>query len=226
VTERKLAAILSADVVGYSRLMAEDEAATVHGIAESEQRIRELAREHDGRVVDFTGDNFLAEFTTTVRAVECALEIQREHAPERRIRWRIGLHVGDVRIEGERIFGSGINVAARLEPLAETGGICVSGVVREQLRGTHRNAPRLSASGRQLPETAPWLAPTPLSAPRSGRKRADSTETPLPELGTPPGATYPHTFSAISPSACTFEKVRSPQMDESSWGGRCVLVPA
>ena len=100
------------------------------------RRTGQLASEYGGRVVDFSGDNFLAEFTTTVAAAEYALEIQRTDTPEQRVRWRIGLHVGDVRVEGERIFGSGINIAARLEPLAETGGICVSSVVREQLRGT------------------------------------------------------------------------------------------
>jgi serine/threonine protein kinase len=135
-TDRRLAAIIKADVVAYSRLMAEDEERTVREIGACERLIRDLASEHGGRVVDFSGDNFLAEFTTTVAAAEYALEIQRTDTPEQRVRWRIGLHVGDVRVEGERIFGSGINVAARLEPLAETGGICVSSVVREQLRGT------------------------------------------------------------------------------------------
>ena len=87
--------------------------------------------------MDFTGDNFLAEFPTTVAAMRFALAVQEPPPDEadRRIRFRMGVHLGDVRVEGGRIFGTGINVAARLEPLAETGGICVSGTVREQLRG-------------------------------------------------------------------------------------------
>jgi class 3 adenylate cyclase len=139
---RKLAAILSADVVGYSRLMAEDEAETVRAITSCREEVeRRVPRSH-GRLVDFTGDNFLAEFPTATDAAGCALEIQSAMAaraeaqpPARRMALRMGLHLGEVRVEGERIFGSGVNIAARLAQLAEPGGLCVSAVVRDQLRG-------------------------------------------------------------------------------------------
>ena len=138
--ERRLAAILSADVVGYSRLMAEDEDATVRTLQAYREEIELLLRQHRGRLVDFTGDNFLAEFSSTLHAVEAALEIQRVLAvrdpdtdPERRLRFRIGVHLGDVRVEGERLFGDGVNVASRLEALADPGGICVSAEVHGQV---------------------------------------------------------------------------------------------
>jgi len=139
--EHKLAAILSADVVGYSRLMADDEAATVRTLGVYREQIGALIAEHRGRLADFTGDNFLAEFPTARGAVECAIEIQRVlHARNaglpaaRRMEFRIGAHLGDVLVEGDRIFGDGVNIAARLEGLAEPGGICISATVHEQVR--------------------------------------------------------------------------------------------
>jgi adenylate cyclase len=138
--ERKLAAILSADVVGYSRLMAEDEAATVRTLTAYRHQLASLVQEHRGRVVDAPGDNLLAEFPTATDAVECAVEIQRvlqarnsALPSDRRMEFRIGVHLGEVRVEGERIYGDGVNIAARLEGLAEAGGICVSGTVHEQI---------------------------------------------------------------------------------------------
>ena len=141
-TERKLAAILSADVVGYSRLMAEDEAATIRTLESYRDQVSNLVSEHRGRVADFTGDNFLAEFPTALDAVEAAVEIQRVlevrnagRSEERRMEFRIGIHVGDVTTDGERLYGDGVNIAARLEGLAEPGGICISGTVRDVVRG-------------------------------------------------------------------------------------------
>jgi adenylate cyclase len=141
VTERKLAAILSADVVGYSRLMAEDEGETVRRLGAYRTEITNLVGEHRGRLVDFTGDNFLAEFPTALDAVECAIEIQRvlqarnaALPAERKMEFRIGAHMGDVRVEDGRIFGDGVNIAARLEGLARPGGICISATVHEQVR--------------------------------------------------------------------------------------------
>lgn len=138
--ERRLVAILSADVVGYSRLMAEDEDATVRALRAYREEIELLVRQHRGRVVDFTGDNFLAEFPSAVNAALSAMEIQRVLAarnapldPHRRLEFRMGLNLGEVRVEGERIFGDGINIAARLEDLAEPGGICLSETVRNEL---------------------------------------------------------------------------------------------
>ncbi|MBW2416093.1 MAG: hypothetical protein JRG76_16465, partial [Deltaproteobacteria bacterium] len=141
MTERKLAAILSADVVGYSRLMAEDEADTVRRLTAYRTEITNLVAEHRGRVVDFTGDNFLAEFPTATEAVEAAAEIQRVLKARnaavpagRAMEFRMGVHLGEVRVEGERLYGDGVNIAARLEGLAEPGGTCISATVLEQIR--------------------------------------------------------------------------------------------
>ncbi len=138
--ERRLAAILSADAVGYSRLMAEDEAGTIRTLTAYRTQIAELVEEHRGRVVDAPGDNVLAEFRTALDAVECAVEIQRvirarntDIPAERQMQFRVGIHMGDVAAEGDRIYGSGVNIAARLEALAEPGGICISAAVHEQV---------------------------------------------------------------------------------------------
>ena len=139
--ERKLAAILSADVVGYSRLMAEDEAATIRTLNAYREEIALLVAQHRGRVVDTPGDNVLAEFPTALDAVRCAVEIQgvlrarnASLPAERRMDFRIGVHMGDVAVEEGRVYGDGVNIAARLEALAEAGGICISATVREQVR--------------------------------------------------------------------------------------------
>jgi TolB-like protein/class 3 adenylate cyclase/Flp pilus assembly protein TadD len=135
--ERRLAAILAADVAGYSRLMGADEEGT-HERLKAHPKIAE----HRGRVVKNTGDGFLAEFASVVDAVRCAVEVQRgmaEHEPgmpeEQRIRFRIGVNLGDVIVEPHDIVGDGVNVAARLEALAEPAGICISRMVRDQIRG-------------------------------------------------------------------------------------------
>jgi len=144
VTEsiRRLAAILSTDAAGYSRLMAEDEAGTIQTITAYREVISGLVRDHRGRVVDMPGDNVLAEFPAALDAVECAVEMQRELKarnadlpPERRMEFRIGVNLGDVTAEGDRIYGNGVNVAARIESLADPGGVCISGTVLEQVRG-------------------------------------------------------------------------------------------
>src|SRR5262245_54995249 len=139
---RRLTAILAADVVGYSRLMGADEEGTHERL---KARLRDLVNlkitEHRGRIVKNTGDGFLAEFPSVVDAVRCAVEIQRgmidrepEVPEEHRIRFRIGVNLGDVIVEEQDIFGDGINVAARLETLAEPRGICISRGVRDQIR--------------------------------------------------------------------------------------------
>jgi TolB-like protein/class 3 adenylate cyclase len=139
---RRLAAILAADVAGYSRLMGSDEEGTHERLrAHLSGLIYPKIEEHRGRVVKNTGDGFLAEFASVVDGVRCAVEIQwamddREPGipDDRRIRFRIGINLGDVIVEGDDIYGDGVNVAARLEALAEPGGICVSRVVRDQIR--------------------------------------------------------------------------------------------
>jgi adenylate cyclase len=134
--KRRLTAILSADVEGYSRLMREDEDETIRTLTAYRGAITNLIQQYRGRVVDTPGDNILAEFTSVVDAVNCAVEVQRELAernaelPEnRRMQFRIGVNLGDVVEEGERIYGDGVNIAARMEGLAEGGGICLSGTV-------------------------------------------------------------------------------------------------
>jgi len=132
--KRKLTAILSADAVGYSRLMDNNEEATVRTLNIYRDSMKALIQHHRGRVVDTTGDNLLAEFTSVVDALNCSVEVQQELADrnadlssERRMEFRIGVNVGDVIEEEDRIYGDGVNIAARVEALAEVGGICITG---------------------------------------------------------------------------------------------------
>jgi adenylate cyclase len=138
--KRKLTAIFSADVKGYSRLMSADDAATVRTLTEYREVMTELISSHRGRVVDSPGDNLLAEFVSVVDAVRCAVEVQKdfkirngELSEDRRMEFRIGINLGDVIHDGERIYGDGVNIAARIEGLAEAGGICISRNAYEQV---------------------------------------------------------------------------------------------
>ena len=138
--KRKLTSIFSADAVGYSRLMAEDEAATVKTIATYREVMTSLIKQHRGRVVDSPGDNVLAEFSSVVDAVQCAVAVQNEiqtrnaELPDnRRMEFRIGINLGDVIDEEDRIYGDGVNIAARLEALADPAGICVSKTAFDQI---------------------------------------------------------------------------------------------
>jgi adenylate cyclase len=138
---RKLAAILAADVVGYSRLMASDEAGTLAALKRHRQQVFEPAvAAHQGRIVKLIGDGTIVEFASVVDAVNCALSVQRsgdslqdESLHQPRIVLRIGINLGDVIIEGDDIYGDGVNIAARLEPVAEPGGICISSIVNESI---------------------------------------------------------------------------------------------
>ena len=137
---RKLAAIFHSDVVGYSKLMADDEMATISTISEYRDVLAKLIRQHRGRVVDTSGDNVLAEFSSVVDAMQSAVSIQKElkarnsRLPEHRwMQFRIGINIGEVIQEGERIYGDGVNIAARLETLAQPGGICISRVAYDQI---------------------------------------------------------------------------------------------
>ncbi|MBE9535092.1 MAG: tetratricopeptide repeat protein [Proteobacteria bacterium] len=139
--KRKLTAILSTDVEGYSRLMGEDEEATVRTLTTYREMMAKVIQKHEGRVVDSPGDNVLAEFASVVAAVRCAVEVQEElrvqnaELPEnRRMQFRIGINLGDVIQEGERIYGDGVNIAARIEGLADGGGICISRTVYDQVK--------------------------------------------------------------------------------------------
>jgi adenylate cyclase len=139
---RRLAAILAADIAGYSRLMHEDEAATVRDLKAHQSVVLPLIPRHGGRIIDTAGDGILAEFPSVVGATECAIEVQtvmaarNETVPEhRRMRFRIGINLGDVVHDDTRIYGDGINIAARLEALADPGGVLVSRTVYEQVHG-------------------------------------------------------------------------------------------
>src|SRR5262249_13813921 len=140
--ERKLAAILSADVEGYSRLMGDDELATVRALTESRQIIASAVSRHGGRVVDAPGDNVLAQFGSVVDAAQSAVEIQRtlrsrnaELPPARQMRFRIGINLGDVIVQHVRLCGDGVNTAARLGGWAGGGAICFPGTAYDQIEG-------------------------------------------------------------------------------------------
>ena len=140
--ERRLAAILATDVVGYSRLMGDDEEGTLAALKTLQRELIDpRVKENCGRLVKTTGDGALVEFASVVDAVRCAVEVQRAMAErnadilaERRIELRIGINLGDIIIDEGDIYGDGVNLAARLESLSEPGGICVSRVVRDQVR--------------------------------------------------------------------------------------------
>src|ERR1700744_3382361 len=139
---RRLAAILAVDVVGYSRLMGEDEAGTFRSVQEHREAARPIVMEFGGRLVKTMGDGLLLEFPSIVAAVECAVRIQHMMLErnqgvrdDRKIIYRMGIHIGDVLIEADDIYGEGGNIAARLEATAAPGGSCISGPVHEHVRG-------------------------------------------------------------------------------------------
>jgi len=139
---RRLAAILAADIAGYSALMGADEARTVRDLKGHQAVVLPMIGEFGGRIIDTAGDGILAEFPSVVNAVKCAVEIQSKMAerntgiePERRMQFRVGINIGDVVFDEARVYGDGINVAARLEGIAEPGGICISSKVYEEISG-------------------------------------------------------------------------------------------
>jgi len=138
---RKLAVILAADVVGYSRLMVADEEGTLATLNARRKVIDELIARHHGRIFGTAGDSVIAEFASAVEAVRCAAAIQQENQRRnadsrepRRMLFRVGVNLGDVMVGGDDLFGDGVNVAARLESMAEPGGICISSAVYDQIR--------------------------------------------------------------------------------------------
>ncbi len=193
--KRKLTAILSADVEGYSRLMGEDEEATVRTLTSYREVLSTLIQQHNGKVLDSPGDNLLAEFVSVVDAVQCAVGVQKEikarndQLPEnRRMQFRIGINLGDVIQEEGRIYGDGVNIAARLEGLAEAGGICISKTAFDHIEsklpygydylgdqtvknitkpvGAYRvlMEPRVTFAGKPIDEKAPALRRMPILA--------------------------------------------------------------
>ena len=141
--ERRLAAILAADVVGYSRLVEQDEAGTLSALKELQRVVIDpLLAEHHGRIVKLMGDGAIAEFGSVVDAVTCAVGLQKQVAeqqaevpPERRIVFRIGVNLGDVVVEGDDLLGDGVNIAARLEQICPPGGVMISGTAFDHLQG-------------------------------------------------------------------------------------------
>ena len=152
--KRRLAAILAADVAGYSRLMRGDEAGTLAVLNDHLKAvIKPKIGEYDGRIVKLMGDGILAEFASVLKAVQCALDIQTSMAernvaepPDRRMQFRMGLNLGDVLVEDDDIHGDGVNVAARLEGLAEPGGLCVSDTVYQQVKNKTGSDSRTGAN--------------------------------------------------------------------------------
>ena len=139
--ERRLTAIFAADVAGYSRLMSADEVTTMRTLTSHREVMDRLIAQHRGRIANTAGDSVLAEFPSVVDALQCAVQVQEElfekneAIPEdRKLVFRIGVHVGDVMVRGGDLLGDGINVAARLQTLAEPGGICVSGEAHHYAR--------------------------------------------------------------------------------------------
>jgi TolB-like protein/class 3 adenylate cyclase len=188
--ERRLAAILAADVAGYSRLMGEDEEGTLAALrAVRREPVDPKIAEHRGRLVKTTGDGLLAEFASVVDAVRCAVEVQREMAERnvgvpvhRRIEFRMGINVGDIIIEDGDIFGDGVNIAARLEAQAEPGGICLSAAAYEQVRDRldlafddlgEQQVKNITRPVRvyRIPITLTLPTPEPVLGPRSARTR-------------------------------------------------------
>src|SRR5437762_6433733 len=138
--ERKLAAIFAADVEGYSRLMGQDEVGTLRTLTAYRVIVDRLIASHHGRIFNTAGDSLVADFASAVDAVQCAIEVQEVIAKENadrpageQMRFRIGVHVGDIIVQGDNLFGDAVNFAARLEALAEPDGICVSGVARDHI---------------------------------------------------------------------------------------------
>src|SRR5216683_2817853 len=138
---RRLVAVFAADVEGYSRLMGADEVGTLKGLTERRAILDRLIGEHRGRIANTAGDSVLAEFGSAVEAVQCAVEAQAalaeansDVAPDKRINFRIGVHIGDVMIRAGDLFGDGVNIAARLQSIAKPGGVCISGATYDQVR--------------------------------------------------------------------------------------------
>src|SRR6516162_47192 len=136
---RRLVAVFAADVEGYSRLMGADEVGTLKSLTERRAILDKLIGEHRGRIANTAGDSVLAEFGSAVEAVQCAVEAQialseanSSLAPDRRISYRIGIHIGDVMIRAGDLFGDGVNIAARLQSVAKPGGVCISGATYDR----------------------------------------------------------------------------------------------
>jgi len=192
-TNRRLAAILAADVVGYSRLMGSDEGGTLAALKRHRETVFDPAvAAHSGRIVKLMGDGTLVEFGSVVDAVNCAISVQRSvlsEATNSQITLRIGVNLGDVIVEGDDIYGDGVNVAARLEPLAEPGGICVASIVNESIGS------RVDVAFTDAGEVQVKNIDRPIRVwkwhPRNGSSAASPISTPKPASATPSIAVLP-----------------------------------
>ena len=187
--ERRLAGILSADVKGYSTLMRDDEVATVRTLTAYRGLMAEIIRGRRGRVVDSPGDNLLAEFSSVIDAVEAGVEIQaglrkrNAELPEgRRMQFRIGVNLGEILVDGGRIYGDGVNMAARLEGLTDPGGIVISASVWDQIRDRMRVAVE-SLGERRVKNVAEPVNAYPIVADPAGRETATPSSLSASETG-------------------------------------------
>jgi class 3 adenylate cyclase len=225
--ERRLAAILAADVVGYSRLMAADEAATLATLTRHREAIGELIGQRGGRLVGTAGDSVLAEFPSVIEAVQCAVEIQQAMGAanadlpgDRRMLFRIGVNMGDIIAKDGDVFGDGVNVAARLQALATPGGICISRAVRDQLRDKApfvfedwASAPSRTSPGRCASSRS-------ASAARRARRRRPRPRSPrrTPAAARPKAAgVQPPKAVATQPKAAGTQPLRAATRRRSSW---------
>jgi len=184
-TKRKLSAVLSADVKVYSRLMGRDEAGTVRRLKEYRASMTDLIRHYGGRVVDSPGDNLLAEFASAVDATECAVAIQEklekknsELSDEQKMAFRIGINLGDVIEDEGRLYGDGINIAARIESLAEAGGICISEPFSTRSKTNSNWDSRISENSRPKTLRSPLGFHRPLTDKSATRRKTDSAAPP------------------------------------------------
>src|SRR4249920_491295 len=203
---RRLVAVFAADVEGYSRLMGADEVGTLKGLTERRAILDKLIGERRGRIANTAGDSVLAEFGSAVDAVRCAVEAQTalaeansSLAPDRRISFRIGIHIGDVMIRAGDLFGDGVNIAARLQCIAEPGGVCISGVTYDQVRKvlpiTFADLGVQQVKNIQEPVTA-YQVGAPSETREAGRTRIAEAESPPPLPDKPSIAVLP--FQNIS----------------------------
>jgi adenylate cyclase len=193
-TVRKLAAIFAADVAGYSRLMGHDEVGTLRRLTACRAILDERIAAHRGRIFGSAGDSVVADFASAVDAVQCAVAVQEALAKEEQMRFRIGVHVGDVIVQGDNLFGDGVNIAARLEALAEPGGICISGTVRDQI------ATKLPISFTNLGEQQVKNIAQPIRAYRVGGASTNAIAAPaLPLPDKPSVAVLPFTNMSSDP---------------------------
>ncbi len=181
--DRKLTTILCADVVGYSRLMSHNETETLRQLKMTREVFREFIEQYGGRIINMAGDGLIADFSSVVNAVHCAIETQNRInedsnaiQDDTKMLYRIGLNLGDVIIEGDDIFGEGVNVAARLEAMAPTGGICISGTVFDQVKNKLPQAMEFlgEKTVKNISEPIPVYSIALTNAPESGSVRQEA----------------------------------------------------